>query len=100
MDVLPAFARPIISTRNWILGIRLEECSVFIAWSIGAIARGKSDDVDRFVPTISHDLACGTVAELYIGMSFPVNPVQFRRTTCLTLDQALPSAVAVAILSS
>src|SRR6266702_8994538 len=46
MVVLPAFALPIIRTRNWISGIRRRGCCV----SIGATEFGKARVVDRFDP--------------------------------------------------
>ncbi len=48
MVVLPAFALPIIRTRNWISGIRRRGCCV----SIGATEFGKARVVDRFDPVL------------------------------------------------
>src|SRR6266702_3720267 len=48
MVVLPAFALPIIRTRNWIFGIRRGGCCV----SIGATEFGKARVVDRFDPVL------------------------------------------------
>src|ERR1700691_2815131 len=54
MDVLPAFALPIIRTRNWISGIRGRGCWVSIA--SGATVFGKARVVDRLNRSmVSHD---------------------------------------------